>query len=283
MKKVLSILTLLFVVAACDETIDPTIYGGTESDRTFLSFSTNVYDLNVIINDTGTTNVILNSSTVSSVDRTYAVSIVEEETTAAADTYVLPATITIPAGEHQGVMVVQGIDNGLGSDSTNLVIEFTPINPATEDFDSNRAVISIMRVCPIEANMFTGAYLMEQISAINPDDGVPVFNTQVVNITATSETARRFSAVYLQGLGIGQPASTVNFNLSCGNVVTGAGINGFLLCVQGGPTITLGPGAVPGVFDAGDDSSFTLTMTEYVTDGGCGSAPFQVTFQFTKQ
>src|SRR5690606_7563301 len=173
------ILMLLFVVAACDETVDPTIYGGSESDRTFLSFSTNVYDLPVVIDDTGSVEIVLNSSSVSSVDRTYAISIVEEETTAAADMYVLPATITIPAGSHQGTMVVQGIDNNVESEAMNLVIEFTPINPATEDFDTNRAVISIFQVCPIEPGTFVGPYLMEQISAINPDDGVPVFETQV--------------------------------------------------------------------------------------------------------
>lgn len=283
MKKVLSILMLLSVVAACDETVDPTIYGGTESDRTFLSFSSNVYDFPITMDGTGSALVTLTASNTSSVDRVYSLSVVEEETTASPAMYGLPDTVTIPAGEHSVTFAVEGTDTGINPlIPLSIVIKFTAQSPI-EDFDSDTATLSIVLVCPIPPNVFTGEYLMTQLTPNNPEDGnVPVFNTQVVNITATSETGRRFSAVYLEGLGIGQAAAVVPFNLTCGYVITATGIDTRLTCDQNS-NITLGPGETPGAYDVSDDTSFTLTMTEYVNDGGCGAPPYQVTFQFTKQ
>lgn len=281
MKKVLSILMLLFVVLACDETVEPTIYGGTESDRTFLSFSRNVYDLPVVLDDTGSVTLTLNSSTSFSTDRVYSISIVEEETTADPSMYSLPATITIPAGEHQGTIVIQGTDNGVEVAPVNLVIEFEPLNAAVEDFDSNRTVVSIFEVCPIPPGMFSGEYLIQQVTP-NGAYGM-AFAPQVVTLVAETEYTRSFKANYLPAAVSGNEIE-VRFTLSCyNNVITSSGIDGLVYCNEAAGTMKLGPGEVPGQYDVNDDSSFTVTITEFVSDGGCNVAPHQVRFQFTKQ
>ncbi|HEY0046550.1 MAG TPA: hypothetical protein VGB44_07565 [Flavobacterium sp.] len=285
MKKYLSILLFVVAFSACDE-VERTIYNGGEGDRTFLAFSSNVYDLPVTIDQTGSVDVTLSSSTVSSVDRTYAISVVADESTANPAVYNLPSTVTIPAGEHLGVFTITAQDNNMvETTAQNLVIQFTPLNES-EDSDSTQATVSIFQVCPLNEGTFLGSYLMEQISAINPDDGgVPVFEPQVVTITQANPevpTSRQFSAIYLEGLGIGQPAATVRFNLACLDVIASADIDTFLTCDQVS-NITLGPGTTPGSYDTEDDTEFTLTVTEYASDGGCGAAPYQVTFKFTKQ
>ena len=288
MKKYISMLSLVVLFFACDD-VEKRIYNGNEGDRTFLSFSSNIYDLPVTIDDTGSVEVTINSSTVSSVDRTYAISIVTDETTADAATYNLPATVTIPAGQYHGTFTITAQDNDLVETTPkDLVIAFTPLNE-NEDTDSTQAIVSIYQVCPITPGTFLGNYMMTQLTPNNPDDGVPVFSTQVVNIYQPNPavpTSRAFRAVYLQELGIGQAASTVPFSLSCNEVITGNNIFTGLRCGTlpvGVPGITLGAGEIPGIFDVDNDTSFTLTLTEYVTPGGCGTAPYQVTFQFTKQ
>src|SRR5690606_36817249 len=98
---------------------------------------------------------------------------------------------------------------------------------------------------------------------------------------------RRFDANYLEDLGIGQPDTRVSFSTLCGGVVTDNDLDTSLTCDQES-NITLGPGEVPEVFDIAavladdDDSQFTLTITEYVNDGGCGAPPYQVEFLLTK-
>ncbi len=281
MKKIASILMLLFVVSACDETVDPTIYGGTESDRTFLSFSRNVYDLPVVLDDTGSVTLTLNSSTSYSTDRVYSISVVESETTADPSMYTLPSTVTIPAGEHQGMFVIQGFDNGVEVAPVNLVIEFEPLNAPVEDFDSSVAVVSIFEVCPIPPGLFTGAYLIQQITGNGPYG--PAFTSQVVTLVSETEYTRSFRANYLPSAVSGNEIE-IRFTLSCyNNVITASGINGRVFCNEEAGNITLGPGGTPGAYDVNDDSSFTVTITEFVSDGGCDVGPHEVTFQFTKQ
>ena len=107
---------------------------------------------------------------------------------------------------------------------------------------------------------------------------------QVVDIDVNGGSReRRLSAVWIEGLGIGQGPATVPFDLSCNEVlITSNSIGTSLTCGAG--TITLGVPAQNGVYDTSDDSVFTLWIAEYVNDGGCGVAqPLQTEFQFTKQ
>ncbi|MDT8346714.1 MAG: hypothetical protein RQ756_02850, partial [Flavobacteriaceae bacterium] len=150
---------------------------------------------------------------------------------------------------------------------------------------SNAAIqVNIKQVCPIPPGNFLGDYQMAQITPIHPDNGVLSFNDQVVNVQqATSGVNDRIiSLVWLEALGIGQPASNIPFGLVCNEVVINSNaISTNLTCGDG--TITLGRPNVNSTYDPDDDSFFELTLAEYVVDGGCGvPAPLQTTFGFTK-
>lgn len=281
--KLFLITIILGNFVSCDETVDPLIYNGVETEnRTFISFERSVYNLPVPINDTGSIQIILNASTMSPSERTFSLQLDTEKTTAESATFSLPSTVTIPANEYQGTITIMGMDNDLVEPTPErIVFNLTGLSD-TQDTDFTEVTVNIFEVCPLAAP-FTGTYFLEQITAINPDDGVNVFEDQILEVVSEGDNTRSFSAVYLEGLGIGQPPSIVVFNLVCNDVIVNPGIGTGLLCVQGSPVITLGPGTTPATYDPEDDSVFEINMTEYVTDGGCGAAPYQVTFRLTKQ
>lgn len=140
---------------------------------------------------------------------------------------------------------------------------------------------SLFAQCPLPPSAFVGEYNLEQITPIHPQNGVPSFNDQIVNLSIGSTTnSRVFSAVWSENLGVGQDPMEVSFLLDCniGDVVVDPDLITNLSCGAG--TITLGPASTTGSFINNDDSTFTLILAEYVDDGGCGVSPPLVT-EFT--
>ncbi len=81
MKKIYKLILAVVIIAgmhSCDETISEAIYDGDSATRTFLSFPALVFNLPVTIDNTGTLNITLNSSTTSSVERTFNLNLVNE-------------------------------------------------------------------------------------------------------------------------------------------------------------------------------------------------------------
>ncbi len=277
----------LFIVigslTSCDENVNSVIFDGNENaNRTFLSFPSNTVNLPVIIDNTGSVEITLNSSTRSDVDRSFNISMIAEQTTANPLTYSLPSTVTIPAGSYQGVITVNGVDGGLVDTTAKQLVFSLADLPDNVDFDSNQVIVNIFEVCPVLAE-FTGNYMMQQITAINPDDGVQMFNNQVITLVSEGETARSFQAIYLEALGIGNGPTTITFSLVCNQVIIDSNIQTTLLCVGGSPSIDFGPATTPSTYDANDDSVFDVTITEYFEeDGGCGANPYETTFRLTK-
>ncbi|QTY26295.1 T9SS-dependent choice-of-anchor J family protein [Flavobacterium sp. CS20] len=141
--------------------------------------------------------------------------------------------------------------------------------------------------CPLPSTAFVGDYNLVQTTPDHPENGGPSFNDQVVSLSVGSGPNNRvFSAVYLEFLTIGQPAMDVSFTLDCANgsdVIVDPGLNTNLTCDLNLPDgITMGSATITGTFDVNDDSSFTLIVAEYVTDGGCGVAQLETTFTLTK-
>lgn len=281
MKNFIKLLAISLLLSSCGD-FEPVIFDP-NTGQTLVFFSKTTSALEVTIDDTGSIDVQIGVNTLSSSDRTVTVAVNTSPTltTAAAENYSVPATIVIPANEYFGQLTITGVDNSVETTAEIITINLVSIDGGGQISPANHT-ISIFQVCPVNAP-FSGSYFMEQITAINPDDGVGCFADQILTITSTGATTRQFKAVYLEGLGIGQPASTVPFGLVCNEVIVAPAIGTGLVCVQGQPAITLGPGIVPATYDADDDSVFELTLTEYVTDGGCGAAPYQTTFRLTKQ
>lgn len=286
MKNIRTIFTIVLVsvfFGACEKT-EPIVFDP-NSGQTLAFFRNNSSNLEVVLNSTGTDTVKVGLTTLSNQDRTVTVSLVEDQTTAASENFTIQNNeVIIPAGEYFGDLIIEGNDTSLEIQAQSIVLKLETVSP-NGVLSEGLHTVSIFQICPIEPTAFVGEYFLEQLTPINPDDGVQVFENQIVTLETVegASTKRQFSAVYLEALGIGQPPTTVSFSLSCDVVIVDSGIDTFLLCVQSAPTITLGPAEVPSNFDITDDSFFELTLTEYVTDGGCGVAPYQVTFSLTKQ
>jgi len=143
--------------------------------------------------------------------------------------------------------------------------------------------------CPLPSTAFVGDYNLVQTTPDHPENGGPSFNDQVVSLSVGSGPNNRvFSALYLEFLGIAnQTPMDVSFTLDCANgsdVIVDSGLDTGLTCDPNLPMgITHGPAATTGTFNVNDDSSFTLIIAEYVTDGGCGvPTPLVTEFTLTK-
>ena len=279
MKKIIYLLSLVLIISSCDD-FSPGTFDG---QQTFVYFDDTSVNLDVVIDATGTATVQLNTTTLSSNDRTVSLGLLPEST-ADPENYQIPSfNVVIPAGEYFGEFIINGIDNSV---ETTPELLFFNIDNAGSDavFTDDILQVSVRQICPIADGAFTGPYLLEQLTPIHPDNGVLSFENQVLDVVVDGgPTERSFTAVWIEGLGIGQGPATVPFDLSCNEVlITSNSIGTSLTC--GGGTITLGVPAQNGVYDGADDSVFTLWLAEYVADGGCGvSPPLQTEFQFTKQ
>lgn len=273
------VLTLVF--QSCEETQSP-IYDGSQ---TLAYFATTSSTIEVALNTpSSTVSVPVNASTISTSDRTVSVSIVDASTSASSTQYSFNSQVTIPANSYFGMLEVTGLNDNLTTNGVNLTLALEDGIDAGGVASPETHSITIVLICPIPETFGTGDYLMEQITAINPDDGVQMFENQIVTITATGGTTRSFAAVYLEALNIGNGPTTVPFTFLCGEVIPDRNIASNLLCVQGQPPIDFGPPAVLSIFNDSDDSVFEMTITEYFEQtGGCSVTPYDTTFRFTKQ
>lgn len=275
MKTFFKTLAVALLFASCGEA-DTAVYKGSSSDQTFLSFSSEFYSLPVEVNDDGSVDVILNSSTASDADRTYNVSIVTAETTADPATYNLPSTVTIPAGAYQGVLRITGQDAGL-EESTVLTIILDGLGEDVA-FDSNKAVINVQQVCPVDPTKFVGDYLLTETTPYV--DGPTLDHGSVVNISipAGDNNLRRQFTTRNYINYCTTTTMSFKFALVCGQMIVDAGQASTCSC---NGALTFGPAAEASTYDANDDSVFYVSFTNDET-ADCGGV-YQTTYKFTKQ
>ena len=280
MKKIkialLSAFAILGSLTSCDENI--VIYDP-ETGQTLAFFTNGSSNFAVLIDQSGTLDIELGVSTISSSERTVAVSI-DASSTADAQNYTIASSVTIPANEFFGVLTVTAIDNTIETSAETIVINIDGVDGAEVAGNASHT-ISLFQVCEITPGTFVGDYFLEHLSNSAACFAVATFEDQVVSIISTGDTSRSFTANFLGGYSIGQPDSTVPFSLVCNEVIVGSDIATFLACA-GEPSIVLGPAIVPANYDSADDSVFELSLTEN-PGGGCGCNSPQVTFRLTKQ
>ena len=160
--------------------------------QTLAFFPNTSSDLEVLINETATISVSVSVNTLSSSDRTVAISVDSDNTTATSGMYNFDSTVTIPANEFTGTFSVTGIDDGLTTSPVLLTLKLDSV--ADGVVSAGTFAISIFEFCPITDGDFTGDYLLEQIGV--GAFGVPIFQTAIVNIESTGLTSRTFSALY---------------------------------------------------------------------------------------
>jgi len=273
MKNIFKLLLVSLIFTACED-VEPTIYNGSESDPTFLSFTRSVYTLPVVRDAEGTLTITLNSSTVSSVDRTYNLVIDEDASTAPAEIYDFPSTITIPAGSYSGTAVVTGEDINVTAVPQTVVFRITEVGAA--NMDVTEITVNIVEVCPL-GDEFTGTYTL---SLVGSGVGSPIIQTgATVQLVTESEFERSFSTGTFPE--VNNALRTFNFTLSCEETFLSENIETSVYCTVDN-LITLGAAEEgnAGTYNNDDDSVIVLNISEDTT-GSC-DGPFQTSIILTK-
>ncbi len=148
-----------------------------------------------------------------------------------------------------------------------------------ENQDNNRIIESVSNT------PFVGTYLMEQIALTTTGPaaafaGGTIFSGTgniTVNLEYVDEDTRSFGAQYVSQLGY-SGLDTYYFDLIDGAVIFGDNQDTFVDCSS---DVIFGPAETPGVFNANDDSSFTLTLKEDINDA-CSTGSADVEFTLTR-
>ncbi|MBY8962302.1 hypothetical protein KJK34_06010 [Flavobacterium sp. D11R37] len=284
MKLIVKLLFIALVFASCED-VEPIVYNGNiEQNQTFLSFSRSSYLLPVVQNTTGEVVVTLNSSTVADYDRTYnlEVTLPDNQSAANPETFEVPSTITIPAGEYQGFITITGVDNNLVDENRkSFTITITNVDENTEIADSNSAVINIYEVCPLQDD-FLGQY---QVQVIQPwlAPTLPAFSAGVVTLTQGDTPFERvFTANVYPGY-CGATQLTIAF--ACNFVNLSEEVETCLRCTSDPADllITFAPVDLDmrSPYNTNDDSYFELTFNENSV-GNCGDGDQFTVVTFTK-
>lgn len=269
MKNLFKILTISFLLTACGE-FEPVVYD-TVNGQLLASFAATTSDLAVVIDDEGSVDVQINVTTASSEDRTIGVS-VDASSTAAAENYVVPSTVTIPANQYTGTLTIQGIDNSVETTAETIVLMLDPVEGAV--VSTSPHVINIYQICPVPSDYFVGDYLIEQTTPYI--DGPTLSDGSVVTVSANG-TRRTFqSENYPQYCG--GTFRTFTINLVCNEIIVPP--NG-TSCACSQFDEWYAPAINPETYDLADDTVIFVTFTDDVL-GDCGT-PAQTTYRFTKQ
>lgn len=267
--KITFILGVLLSITSCDETIDPVIVN---DDRTFLSFASTTVSLPITIDDTGSVDLILNSSTIASTDRVFNINL-EAESTADPLTYTLPSTVVIPANSYQGTLTVTGMDNDLVDATVKQIVFSLSGLPDTVDIDLNRFVINVFEICPVPDTYMVGDY------ALADSNGNLLDGTVNVRVGA-SATERVFETTFLPGTGV-DTVLDVTITLAC-NVFSISDVDISVSCTAGNPPFYIMTNA------GADNSTYSLTSdvvhtVNYTEDpfASCGNTSIQ-NFTLTK-
>ena len=154
MKKILAIFSLILVLSSCDDT-EPVRFDGSQ---TLVYLPEDSANLDVIIDDVGSLEVQINTTTLSDQDRTVNLEVVEEDTNVDFENIEIPSlSTTIPAGEFFGFITINGIDNSVETSPKLLVLKITDAGSAT--IDDSPIEVRVRQICPIPEGSFTGPYL----------------------------------------------------------------------------------------------------------------------------
>ncbi|WP_299888079.1 hypothetical protein [uncultured Lacinutrix sp.] len=140
--------------------------------------------------------------------------------------------------------------------------------------------VTIITTCSgavdVPDTLFVGDYLISNVT--NAFNGSVFGDGVTVTLQLGSSTGeRKFSAVYLPDLAIGQLPMEFNFTLKCDEVnvvdnqITGLGC---------GPSLLLGPDPSKGTYNVGNDSVFNIIVLDDTT-ASCG-VPTAAEFTLTK-
>lgn len=280
--KIVSILILAITITSCEEDL---IVFDNQGGQTLYQFDLEgrSFELprdNATSEFNGDISIPISSTTLSNVDRTITVDLVEDSTQVEPALITYNESVVIPAGEYIGNLNVnvtgqEGVDLEL-FETYQMAFKIVATEGGNNAIVEDRVqFLNAQIVCPVDETYFTGDYEITQLAGFNAFSPF-LYDGQQVTVAANGLT-RTFEIDYL-----GFPW-TFNVRLNCDLLeVTGAPSSGGNVGCGGGG-ITQGTPAVPSQYDvtAGDDS-ITFTLVDFQTDGGCGVAPTPITLQLNK-
>jgi hypothetical protein len=210
MKKIFFILGLI-VLISCDKDADLEIY---ESESlTYFSQSTSATYF--VENGDSEFKIPVGVTDASDVDREFSVRIIEEESNAAPESYILPETFVVEAGSYISDVVVKGIFDEV-VDGKSIVIELAEINGSSiADFD-NKFEVTFFRFCEYNQETLAGEWTFTSefwgreynveliagedefsylVNLYGPLEGlIGLTNTQTIEINVNQITSTSFEA-----------------------------------------------------------------------------------------
>ncbi|WP_298422378.1 hypothetical protein [uncultured Kordia sp.] len=274
MKNFIKLFIACAFLVSCGD-FEETIYDGV-GGATLAFFDASSSSLEVEINQTNTTTVTIGVSTLSSVERTVAVS-ADAASTADAAMYSFSSTVTIPANEYFGTLTVTGIDAGLTTDSRSLILNIDDSPGITGSTDSH--TVTLVEVCPIPADYMIGDYqIADGVAVIGPGNGTSNFDPGVVTLTASSASSRSFTNAVLPAF---RGPITVTVSLVCGKLIL-ADTDPSIACADPDIAYILGTaGDNNSDYDLSSDQTFTIFYTED-PNASCGGPYLLSSFTLTK-
>lgn len=276
MKKIIIVFILALFLNSCSKN-ESALYD--PNGQGLVYFASTTSRLDIILDGEGQVQIPINVSSLSSVDRTVNLEILDSST-ADSQNYSMPASVVIPANEYSGVLVINGVDVTAETTTEIIVLKITSvagggnlvISPVTHE-------VSVSQSCPVDPTKFIGNYLIEETTPFV--DGPTLSHGTVIelkHLNANAPTTERKFSTKNYG-NYCSPFRDFFFDLSCGEVIVRANQPSTCTCTAAG--LFFGPAIVPSTFDADDDSVFYMTFTNDVT-GDCSPA-VQTTYKFTKQ
>ncbi len=118
-KLLLLAVVAVFTFNSCEEDMEI-------QNTNYVTFAQDSYSTGVDPGGSTTVNVPVYTATVSGAERSYSVS-VDAASNAAAGSYTVPTSVTIPGGTNEGTLSVTLTDTNLGIGVNNLIINFTDV------------------------------------------------------------------------------------------------------------------------------------------------------------
>lgn len=274
MKNYITILVLsIALFVSCDD--EETTTFDTENGQTLVTFATGNSNLPVVIGGMGSVDIGVNATTSSTLDRTFNVIVDSENTTVDMSNINFNPQVVIPAGQFNGVLTINGVDNTVEISPEELVLQIEDGNGAISE---GALTVGVFQVCPVEETAFVGQYM---ITVNTPGAlGCGIFGDgAVVDVASNGGLARGFTTEYIIDCGFGSFPTVFEFNLVCDTTVfsmvdTGIG------CGDATINLVVSSGDMPGAYNAADDSEFTVQGTDDASSD-C-AAPTQTTYTFTR-
>ena len=285
MKKI-TLLLLTIIAFSCGEH-ENVIYDPNTS-TTFATFDATSTTMEVYLGDDPLSDTIdVSVSTLSSEDRTVVLAVNEELSTAAVDSYNVDLQVTIPANEYFGTANITALTDELTLCTTaTVVLNIVSVSDGGDFSAAAHSVGITKNENPLPEDFAIGDYTLTfNGGGIGAAGNAPAWGdgTVVEVSSGSSNSERTFSVVCYPSFGFGQPATDYSFELVCGKTSLVGEINNTstgVACSAAG-AISLQSVTTTGLFDAGDDTTFTLIFNEDVGGISCG-AEGVTSYTFTK-